>query len=141
MSVKTWGLLGYGNIGLEVARQVVIAHERLGLKKLPDFVLRSDGLKQADARTPHHAKTIEKLTEFPEVIFVALPSSDDGHPAYELIAHSLDRGALVITSEKGASANNFASLQDLSDNFKRLGIQATVGGGTRLMEAIAVVFA
>jgi hypothetical protein len=52
--------------------------------------------------------------------------------AYNNIAYILDRGKRVVTAEKGAIANNFADLRTRSENFKRLGITATVGGGTRM---------
>ncbi len=135
MSAKTWGLLGFGNIGGELARQVIHTNERLGLKPKPEFILRKTGLKLADGTEPHSIQFLEKLKDFPDVIFVTLPSFEDGSPSYELIKHSLERGALVVTSEKGAMANHFAELRKLSDNFACLGINATVGGGTRVMEA------
>jgi hypothetical protein len=62
-----------------------------------------------------------------------MPSSDNGKVAYEYISKILGQGKLAITAEKGALANYFSELKIASDNFKRLGITATVGGGTRVL--------
>jgi homoserine dehydrogenase len=139
MSEYSWGLMGYkpenpNNIGMEVVAQIDSAHERLQLEQSPNFILRSSGLMAPDGITPHDWESMSDLDEFPDVVFVALPPAEDGEPATSLIEESLKRGATVITCEKGALANNFERLQKISDNFGRLGINATVGGGSRMME-------
>lgn len=132
---SSWGLIGYGNIGKELARQVN-KHEvanRLGLSPLPEFIVRRSGIKKPDGETPHDTQHLDSFEEVPAVTFVALPSTDDGNLAYKHISRLLEQGSTVVTAEKGAIANNFAKLREESYDFRRLGITATVGGGTRLM--------
>lgn len=136
MSKETaWGLVGYGNIGKEVARQLAqeSVARRMRLSSLPAFVIRQRGVMSGDAEKPLNAEEIEGLDRSTEVIFVAMPSTDDGEDATGYIAHYLDHGQRVVTAEKGALANNFSLLKKKSDGFNRLGISAAVGGGTRLM--------
>lgn len=139
MSEFSWGLMGYNpenpnNIGHEITTQIENSHERLQLERMPRWVLRSSGLMAPDGVTPHQTGELEQMAEFPDVVFVALPSSDDGEPAYSLIMQSLEKGATVITCEKGALANRFQDLKEASGNFERLGFNATVGGGAKPME-------
>src|SRR3954453_11564203 len=115
-----WGLIGYGNIGHEIIRQVSQAGvaQRLGLEVKPQFIAEHDGLKGPDGQAPLPYKQISDLPELPDVTFVAIPSSDSGQVSYDYIVPLLKAGKLVITAEKGALANNFAELRDLSDNFQ-----------------------
>ena len=132
---QEWALIGYGSIGQEVARQLQqpeVAH-RLGLSILPQFVMRSSGIMAPDGHTPMQYESLRDMEELPEVTFVALPSTDDGEVAYTQLVHILKRGKMAVTAEKGAMANYFSELRSASDNFKRLGVNATVGGGTRLI--------
>ncbi len=134
-SAKTWGLVGYGTIGKELARQLAQASvaKRLELEPQPAFVIRSGGVMKADGVTPSGFRTLEDLDRLPDVVFVALPSSPDGALAYKVISHVLEQDKMIVTAEKGALANHFSELRSLSDNFSRLGVSATVGGGTRLL--------
>lgn len=121
----SWGLVGYGNIGRELCRQVAQpgVAARTGLADKPVFKLRSKD-------------NLTDIKDLPDVVFVAMPSSDDGQPAYDYIMRILEAGKLVVTAEKGALANNFAALKQASDDFKRLGAEAAVGGGTRLVSEL-----
>lgn len=130
---QSWGLVGPGNIGGELLRQVE-ASPRLQLESAPRWVMRQSGIVAPDLETPLGIDSITDIDEFPEVLFVALPSSEDGEPAFTVIKHALEQGSKVVTAEKGAMANHFSELEDLSDHFTRLGVNATVGGGTRLLE-------
>lgn len=141
MNRCSWGLVGYkpatekpNNIGREIVEQISHAHQRLKLEEAPRFIQRQNGLFEADGLTPKREQDIFKLKDLPDVVFVALPPSASGEPAYSIIKHCLKRGAKVITCEKGALANYFQQLKDLSGNFRSLGINASVGGGSRLME-------
>lgn len=132
----TWGLIGFGNIGREIVRQIGQPEVagRLGLKTDPEFIVESAGIMKADGHTPSGHKNFTDIAKLPEVIFIAIPSSDDGKVALGYITYILKKGKLVITAEKGALANNYSGLKVASDNFRRFGITATVGGGTRLLQ-------
>lgn len=132
---EQWGLIGYGNIGQELARQLGQEHvaSRMGLSPLPAFVLRSGGFRAADGETP---LAVENLQDFDlplGVVFVAMPSTDDGKDAKGYISYFLENDSKVVSAEKGAMANYFTELRQQSGSFRRLGINATVGGGTRVM--------
>jgi len=131
-----WGLIGFGNIGREVARQIgqPSVSKRLGLKTKPEFIITSKGIMKSDGRNSSVYKSLSDIPELPEVVFIAIPSSDNGKVGYDYITQILKRGKLAVTAEKGAVANYYAELKSASDDFKRLGITATVGGGTRLLQ-------
>jgi hypothetical protein len=133
---RDWGLVGYGNVGQELARRISdpATSEVFRLSPLPAFVVRSSGIMTGDGQTPSQYQSLDDIPYLPEVNFVALPSTKNGEPAFSLIAGLLEQGKKVVTAEKGALANHFAELRDCSDNFQRLGINAAVGGGTKLMK-------
>lgn len=132
---ESWALIGYGNIGKEVARQVgqPAVAKVLNLAPQPLCIVRSDGIMQPDGKSPMPVQSLGEFEEVPKVTFVAMPSTDDGREAYDYISGLLSRGGTIVTAEKGAAANHFAELRQQSYNFRNLGITATVGGGTRLM--------
>ncbi len=150
--LASWSVMGPGLIGSELLTQVGKSYvsERLGLKPEPDFVANSQGFWEPDSEFPSNGETRPTLEvpypyqslddipdeKFPDYHFVAIPSSNDGEIATAFLDSVLERGAAAITAEKGAIANNYLHLKAASDNFRRLGITATVGGGTRLVEAV-----
>ncbi|MEO5627468.1 MAG: hypothetical protein ABIQ89_01110 [Candidatus Saccharimonadales bacterium] len=141
----SWGLIGPGAVGSEVVRQLEqpIVAERLNMERVPSFILRSSGMYAPDIDDPRDksryelmdAKCLDDLDDMPDVVFLAMGTEDDGNTAAGYISHILDRGKMVVTAEKGSVANHFERLRDESEGFARLGINASVGGGTRLMEA------
>lgn len=134
---STWGLIGAGGIGGEVQRQLADPETatRLGMQTLPNFVMRSSGIYDA-AGHPFGADSLADIAKLPDVVFVATPSTDDGVTTYNYLTHLLSRGTSVVTAEKGAVANFLPQLREASGDLKRLGMSATVGGGTRLLHEL-----
>lgn len=133
----SWALVGDGNIGGELRYRLAMpdAAARLGLQTLPSFVVRSAGIFDSEG-APTGQMQLADVAQLPDVMFVAMPSTNDGVAAYRYITHALNRGTQVVTAEKGAAANFFPQLKERSEDFKRLGISATVGGGTRLLQEV-----
>jgi len=138
--LASWSLTGAGLIGSEILAQVSKPEvsARLGLNPKPVYVVNSRGTWEPDLETPSRFHNLDAIPDedFPDFNFLATPSTNDGVVAMEHISHILGRGKVAVTAEKGAIANNFAELRAASEDFSRLGITATVGGGTRLVEAI-----
>ena len=136
----SWGLVGYGTIGSELARQVAQPEvaRRMQLNQFPDFVVRSSGLYVPDADTwelPSKPDLggLDEIEELPDALFVALPSTDEGTTAMSIIRRALSDRRAVVTAEKGAVANFFDDLWQISGEFDRFGYDATVGGGTKML--------
>lgn len=130
MKKTKWALLGKGLIGSELLAQIAKpkVSERLGLNQTPEYILRSDGFFSASG------KKLTKINNKPDVIFVALPSDKDGKLAFSHISEVLKSGGIAITAEKSALANYFNELRVQSDDFNRFGINASVGGGMRMVQ-------
>ena len=103
------GLIGHGTIGREVERQLAAQGGRLA------FIAGRDRTK-----------------DYPDVdvVFLAIPTLDDGSEARRYIELFTGRGVPVVTCEKGALANFYSELRPRLD---RIGLSATVGGGTRML--------
>jgi homoserine dehydrogenase len=131
--VKSWGLIGQGNIGRELMRQIgqpqVAA--RLGLQPNPEIIVEAHGIIRPDGTVD--ATTAFADVDLPDVLFLAIPSSGDGRLAYNYISTILAKGKCAVTAEKGALSHFFAELRSASDEFARFGITASVGGGTRML--------
>ena len=132
-SVKTWGLIGRGNIGRELERQIGQQHvaSRLGLEQKPRMIVEVNGITDASGK-------IDSATQFadaniPDVMFLAIPSGGDGTLAYGYVSTILAKGKMAVTAEKGALSHFFQELKTASVDFTRFGITATVGGGTRML--------
>lgn len=129
MSKKQALLIGYGNVGQAVAKRL----DQIGCEV--SAIIKSNGLV-------HNPKTLQPISEdkkawktlTPDVVFVSMPTTSDGKIAYSYIKHFVDQKIPVITAEKGAMANYFKQLQPYLDNC--LGVSATVGGGTRMMQVL-----
>lgn len=130
---KNWALYGKGLIGSEILNQLSRpkVSARLGLLQKPEFIVRSGGVYSAEGNK------IDFPAVLPEVGFFALPSSGDGSIAKAYMMPILQAGGTVVTAEKAALSNHFEELQAASDNFRRFGVNASVGGGTRIMEIAA----
>ena len=124
------GIIGAGNIGSELFRRV----KQLGWDVL--FVLKSDGVyknltEKVDVENyQEHIYQKYIFTDILDVVFLAIPTLDDGKAAFDYLSFYLSRNIPVITCEKGALSNYFFELEKWLDN---IGYSATVGGGTRLL--------
>lgn len=137
----SWAIAGHGDKGLghltkEAIRQLGKPEvaERLRLKPEAENVFGKYGVMSADGKTQIY-ESVDEIDKLPDVLFVTMTTTDDGKAAYQLISRFLEAGKTVVTAEKGALANNFSALKEQSNNFRRLGIDATVGGGTHMLRA------
>jgi len=135
-----WAVIGPGNVGSELINQIGKDYvaERIQLEQEPMFIIGSKGITEADGQPHPDFETLDDMKVLPEVTFITIPTYDDGVIATKYISTIVERGGLVVTAEKGALANNFSQLKDISKGFTRLGINATVGGGTRLLDVAKI---
>lgn len=134
--VSSWGLIGPGHVGGEIKRQINQEHvaERLRLEMAPRFVMRSSGIYHPESDNAL-CQRLEEIEDFPDVTFLAMPTTDDGAISHGYLKEILSRGKMAVTAEKGGLANYFDELKNESDGFRQLGYNASVGGGTRMIEA------
>lgn len=116
------GLIGHGTIGREVADQV---EESGGSLK---FIARRQQVSTPDKL--HELRGDPRsFREYPEadVVFLTIPTEDDGETARDYIQYFVSKGTAVVTCEKGALANYCA---ELASSLDRIGANAAVGGGS-----------
>lgn len=131
----SWGIIGAGNIGSRVLEQLANPEisQRLGLSPTPDYVLRQRGLYMSGSAVPTDYHGDYPLPEV-GVLFVATSGMQGKeNPVYQNVTHNLNSGRIVVTAEKGTVAEHYQELKNRSNGFSRFGMNATVGGGTRLM--------
>lgn len=128
--------VGYGNVGRAIPERCA----QIGLNS-SDYIVRSDGtyIKNKDGKLKLYSSdpkfwNDKKVLEGVDIVFVSIPSFEDGKRAYELINGVLAQDIPVVTSEKGAFANFYSRLEPQKD---RIGISATVGGGTGMMSYLS----
>ena len=118
-------LIGYGNVGKAVADRL----DQIDVE--PIGMIKSDSLvHDMDSNKPISTDTGAWKTLKPDIVFLTMPSTEDGIAAHGYISHFIKSGVPVVTAEKGAMANYFDELLPHVDRL--LGISATVGGGTRM---------
>ncbi len=92
------------------------------------FVLRKSGLYR-DLEQKIEGDYLDYTQEL-AAAFIAIPTADNGSVALGYIKSFIGRGIPVVTCEKGALSNHFASLESC---IEKIGFSACVGGGTRLL--------
>jgi len=123
--MKKAGIIGFGNIGKKL-------HEKLlenGWEVV--FIVTSEYVFVGSIDVPKDKN--ENWLQYCHgvaVVFLAIPTFDDGKTASTYITALTEKSIPVVTCEKGALANYFAELQP---SLHRIGYSATVGGGSKMI--------
>ena len=118
------GIVGAGHIGSEIYKQA----KSFGWDI--KFVLRRSGIYRDLTQKVASLESLPEYSKGLDVVFLAIPTLDDGKIALDYIQFFLGRNAGVVTCEKGALSNYFSELEK---SLSRVGYSATVGGGTRML--------
>lgn len=119
-----FGIIGAGLIGREVYNQSREQGWEL------DFVASRTGIyRDIDKKTPHENQDLRAHS--PDLVFLAIPTFDDGQTAFNYIRSFASRGIPVVTAEKGALSNYRIELDPFME---RIRYNASVGGGTRMLK-------
>lgn len=118
------GIIGGGTIGRELYRRAQQFAWDIR------FVLKKDGFYRNLTEKIDNLKAYRGYAKNLDVAFCAIPTTDNGKTAFDYLSFFLSHGIPVVTCEKGALANYFFGLRKF---LNRVGYNATVGGGTRML--------
>lgn len=118
------GIIGAGHIGGELYKKI----KALGWDI--EFVLKDDGIYKDLVRKIDDLKNYKNYLKDLDLVFLAIPTLDDGKIAFNYMRLCLKKGIPVVTCEKGSLSNYFSELEKWLD---KIGFSASVGGGTRLL--------
>jgi len=118
------GIIGAGHIGQALYKKVVSSGWEV------KFILKDDGIYKNLSEKIDDLKNYQGYYKDLDVVFLAIPTFDDGKIAFDYMKSLLERDIPVVTCEKGALSNYFSELEKWID---KIGYSATVGGGTRLL--------
>lgn len=118
------GIIGAGHIGTELYKRVQSRGWDVS------FVLKRSGVYKDLSEKVGEIAEYRRYCKDADVVFLAIPTLDDGRTAFNYIASLLEMGVPVVTCEKGALSNYFPELES---RLGMIGFSATVGGGTRLL--------
>lgn len=127
MKTISVGIIGKGNIGAELYERVISQKWNIG------WTMGSKGIFEGLSNDK-----IGKTEDYPsqvkglDLVFLAIPTLDDGKTAFDYIKTSLDAEVPIVTCEKGALSNYYSKLEEAVKDGK-IGYSATVGGGSRLL--------
>lgn len=127
MKTISIGIIGKGNIGSELYKRA------LSKKWKVEWTMGTKGLfKGLSNDKIGGIEDYSSLVKEVDLVFLAVPTLDDGKTAFNYIKTSLDAEVPVVTCEKGALSNYYSELENAIKNGK-IGYSATVGGGSRLL--------
>ena len=99
------GIIGAGNIGSELYRKAIA----LGWDVR--FLVKADGVyKDLDEKIDEVDNYLNYCDGL-DVVFLAIPTFDDGKTAYDYMISLLEKEIPVVTCEKGALSNYFPELK------------------------------
>ena len=128
METPNVGIIGIGNIGSELYTRVLDKKWDIGCVIDVDGIY-GDVLKKAKLDEPeNYGRFLKNL----DLVFLAIPTLDDGKTAFRYIEKSLDYDVPIVTCEKGALSNYYSELEE-AVNDDMIGYSASVGGGSRLL--------
>jgi len=121
------GIIGKGNVGSELYKRV------LSKKWTIEWTMGTKGFFKGLSNNK-----IGNIKDYPlrikglDLVFLTIPTLDDGKTAFNYIKTSLNANVPIVTCEKGALSNYYSRLEGAIKNGK-IGYSATVGGGSRLL--------
>lgn len=124
--MKRVGIIGFGNIGKRL-------YEKLTNNGwIVVFVVTSKHVFTNSINTPKdRSDNWLSYCHSVDLVFLAIPTLDDGRTALNYITALMAKGIPVVTCEKGALANYFA---ELKPKLSCIGFSATVGGGSGIVQ-------
>lgn len=123
--MKQAGIIGLGNIGKKLYEKLLENGWKVA------FVVTSEQVFVGNADTPKDkSENWLNYCHDVDVVFLAIPTFDDGRTAFNYITAVTEKGMPVVTCEKGALSNYFAELKPI---LNRIGYSATVGGGSGMI--------
>ncbi|MDP3990563.1 MAG: hypothetical protein Q8Q01_05155 [archaeon] len=128
------GIIGRGLIGSELYKRLIKKKwDVVGVANRSGFSKNSSATGAVIPIAVRYDTPSEVMDAFfkedVDVMFLAIPTLDDGQIAQEYIKDSISAGIPIVTCEKGALGNYFNEVF----NPEMLGYSAAVGGGTRLL--------
>lgn len=123
--MKQAGIIGFGNIGKKLYEKLLENGWKIAFIVTSEhvFVGNIDAPKDKSENWLNYCHDVD-------VVFLAIPTFDDGRTAFRYITSVTQKGIPVVTCEKGALSNYFAELKPF---LNRIGYSATVGGGSGMI--------
>jgi homoserine dehydrogenase len=128
--MKKAGIIGAGNIGTKLYDKLL---ENGWVIK---FILTRNQYFIGDKELKDRKDWLN-MGKDADVIFLAIPTLDDGRMALKYISEITKTGVPVVTCEKGALSNYFSELKPSLDH---IGYSATVGGGSGMIHFLKYRF-
>jgi homoserine dehydrogenase len=119
------GIIGFGNVGKKLREK--LSENGWGIS----FVATSEHVFVGDYDTPKDkSENWLNYCHDTNLVFLTIPTLDDGKLAFDYIAAITSKGISVVTCEKGALSNYFS---DIKPTLPHIGYSATVGGGSGII--------